>query len=1132
MSEPTATKPDVESRTQGDSTLPVPLQIELPAFVELVAKSCFSFLQGASHPQELVQHARQLGYRGLALSDANGLYGVVRGYQEVHHPSNFGTEQFSDYLERPFSYHIGTELTPHDGSPIVLLPMNKTGYSKLTRLLTTAKRRAEKSFISVSREEMNAIADDLIAFPLPPWDMKHLSELQEAFQDRLYLPVCKDFSWQAVHQYQQALEIEAELGIPVFATQRPLMHVTARRQLHDILTCIQHGTTLQEASTRLLSNGERYLKPLRELAEIWRERPDALARTLEISQRLNFSLKELRYQYPQEFLPKGKTAPEYLRELAVVGLLKLYTPGTEAFTKAQETLEKELEIVRKKEYEDYFLTLYEVCQWAREHDILHQGRGSAANSIICYALGLTAIDPIEYQLIFGRFLSENRSEPPDIDIDFEHARREEVIQHIYAKYGSERAAMVCTVIRYRSRLAVREVAKAFGVPLNQINKLIRFMGREGLRRILEEKDGEKQFGLSAEIFAKIQSLSLQLQGFPRHLSIHSGGFVMTHDHLIDIVPVEKATMEGRYVIQWNKDDIEILGMMKVDVLSLGMLTALKKMQSLIQTHYGQNVDLRAIPPKDLPTYQMIQKADTIGVFQIESRAQMSLLPRLFPEKFYDLVIEVAIVRPGPLQGGMVHPFIRRKRGIDKNYVIPKALKPILGKTYGVPIFQEQIMRIATEAAGFSENEADELRRIMSASWTKPGTMETLKFRVITGLTNHEVPRDQAEAIYKTMEGFASYGFPESHAASFALLTYASSYFKRHFPDAFVCALLNSQPMGFYSPRSLIADAQRHGVEFRPLDVNHSFWEYVFEAKVTPLQEVRGDVSPRQLTGFGQKIDQTFTTDPVYQPYPKTYPQRLSQAAPNCTGHPVRVGFASVYGLSEKAVERIIEARSKQGVFRDLTDFARRTELPRAVLLRLGTAGALDCFGLAARDAMWTLQGLNLDVKSLGYGQSVQLNSEAENLDRNLLLQESPWGRLQREYLSKGFSVEMHPMTVLRPALRRETGRYWCASDLPHCANRSRIRIAGLLSLLQRPPTAKGFCFLTVEDETGLFNVIVEPQLYEKVRFVLFENPLLKIEGVLEAHQGVLNIRAKKIESIQPDAHVKNFERSAAGKIGL
>jgi DNA-directed DNA polymerase III PolC len=1083
------------------------IEPEAPGFVELLAKSCFSFLQGASHPQELVKRARNLGYRGLAVCDANGLYGVVRGYQEVFRPSHFETDHLRESNQQPFAYHIGVELTPHDGSPIVLLPMNKTGYSKITRLLTTAKRRAEKSFISVSVQEITAIADDIIAFPLPPWKIDQLRCLQDAFDDRIYLPVCKDYSWQAVHQYQQSLEIERELGIPVFATQRPLMHVTERRQLHDVLTCIQHGTTLQESATRLLSNGERYLKPLRELAGIWKERPDALARTLEISERLKFCLSELKYRYPQEFLPDGKTAPEYLRELALKGMTKFYPPDTppEKLKRAHATLEKELEIIRKMEYEDYFLTLYEICQFAESRDIMFQGRGSAANSIVCYTLGLTAIDPIKYDLIFGRFISENRSEPPDIDIDFEHERREEVIQHIYEKYGSERAAMVCTVIRYRSRLAVREVAKVFGVPLNQINALVRFMGREGLKRILEEKDGEAKFNISADIYAKIQDLAEQLQGFPRHLSIHSGGFVMTQDHLVDIVPVEKATMTGRYVIQWNKDDIEVLKMMKVDVLSLGMLTALKKMQKLVLNHDKINLDLRFLPPKCAVTYEMIQKADTIGVFQIESRAQMSLLPRLKPEKFYDLVIEVAIVRPGPLQGGMVHPFIRRKRGLDTTYVIPEPLKPILAKTFGVPIFQEQIMRIATEVAGFTEGESDELRRIMSASWTKPGTMESLKFRVMTGMMNKGISRDYAESIYKTMQGFASYGFPESHAASFALLTYASCYFKKHHPDAFVVGLLNSQPMGFYSPRSLIADAQRHGVIFRSLDVNHSYWDYVFEAKVAP----HAGVLPRQLTQNRRDIDQSLTTDLVYQPFPEVYPQQSG------TTHPVRVGFTSVYGLAQKAVEHLLAERARGGIFRDLADFVQRTNLPRSVLIRLGTAGALECFGLPARDALWTLQGLNLDAQSLGYGHSLQLNAEAEATDRNLIRQESLWGRVQREYLSKGFSVELHPLSVLRPTLKRETGRYWRAVDLASCANRSRVRVAGLLSLLQKPPTAKGFCFLTLEDETGLFNIVVEPKLYEKVRFILFENPLLKIEGILEAHQGVLNIKARSIESLTP-----------------
>jgi DNA polymerase-3 subunit alpha/error-prone DNA polymerase len=1059
-------------------------------FVELLAKSNFSFLQGASHPSEMVEKARELGYAGLSLCDRDGFYGIVRGFEAAYNPSQFEARHLGSVENKNFKYFFGVELTLQDSSPIALLPMNKSGYVRLSRLLTVGKRRAPKGQIELKLEEILENNEDLIAVPLPPWSFEEVEKIQSYFQDRIYLPVCKDFSWEAVHNYQQALQIEETFNIPIFATQRPLFHSRQRKDLHDVLSCIFHGTTLSKAETKLLANGERHLKTLAELKNIWAERMDAIARTNEIASRLQFSLEELRYRYPSQDLPQGQTASDYLRTLTEQGL-KIKYPQPEA---AQKLLNTELELIKELGYEDYFLTLWDICSWARSKKILFQGRGSAANSIVCYTLGLTAIDPVQMKLLFGRFLSRERREPPDIDIDFEHERREEVIQHIYQKYGSQRAAMICTVVCYRSRMAVREVAKTLGLELEQINKLIKFMGREGLSRLLQDPKKLPEFGLSEEVFEQLLRLAQELQGFPRHLGIHSGGFIISQDDLIDLVPIEKARMNDRYVVQWNKDDIETLKMMKVDILSLGMLTVLRRCFELLDS----SLTLDTIPVGDTATYQMIQKADTVGIFQIESRAQMSLLPRLKPREYYDLVIQVAIVRPGPLQGGMVHPFIRRRNGLDQNYVIPTLMKHILTKTCGVPIFQEQIMQIAIDVAGFTPGEADELRRIMSSAWTRPSTMEGLRLRLLNGLLSRGLSMDYAEQIFKTMQAFVAYGFPESHSASFALLTYASSYLKAHHHDVFTCALLNSQPMGFYAPRSLIADAQRHGVIFEPLDVQTSSWLYALDAKMTPNAS-------------------------SYQQYPKTYPQNLLLNSkclePKRPYRHLRVGFCSLYGLAQNFAERIESERKANGLFFDLTDFIRRTRLPRAVLLRLGTAGALHSLGVSAREALWMLQSISLDEKSLTFGHTPSLDQETQSRELQFLPIESAWERLQREYHSKGFSLDLHPLSLLRPSLLRESQRYTRAREVPLQRHRSRLRLAGLLSLLQKPPTAKGFCFLSLEDETGVFNIILEPVVYEKYRLLLFESPLLKIEGILESAQGVFNIKARHIEKFDSSAIV-------------
>lgn len=1139
--------------------------------------------------------AKRLKYRGLAICDVNGLYGVVRGYQAAEKPSAFDAEQLEfagadgSHTE-PFHYMCGSELTPYDSSPVVLLPMNKDGYVRLCHLITAAKRKAPKGHIVLSLQDICDQNEDLIAFPLPPWKEDHLKRLQAAFQDRIYLPVHKDFTWESIRTYQHALKLEQSLGLLPFATGRPLFHDAARKPLHDVLTCILHKTTVHEAGTLLTLNRERYMKSPEQMGALFRERPDLLKRTLEIASRVTFSLSELRYRYPQEHLPAGKTAAEHLRDLVEKGLRERYkehiafaksADAKEAlFTtvtgkkrtqgemrgflqKVRKQVEHELGIIAKMEYEDYFLTLYEICDFASRQGILHQGRGSAANSVVCYALKLTAIDPLELGLLFERFISPERGEPPDIDIDFEHARREEVIQHIYAKYGEQRAAMVCTVICYRSRMAIREVAKVMGVPSKQVDALIKFMGREGLSRLVDEylrphglavdsellrdeedeSDGTRRdqenpdrgrtfdlaaIGLSPQQFQKLLRLSLELQGFPRHLGIHTGGFVISHEPVIDIVPVETASMDQRYVIQWNKDDINTLGLMKVDVLALGMLTAVMKCLELLRAHKGIDWDLSKVPQEDKPTYDMIQKADTVGVFQIESRAQMSLLPRLRPRTYYDLVIQIAIVRPGPIQGGMVHPYLKRRSGTEAVTYAHESLRPILQKTLGIPLFQEQIMQIAVAAAGFTPGESDELRRVVSSAWKKKAVMEGLRQRVINGMLANDIPREYAEQIYKTIEGFSSYGFPESHSASFALLCYVSCYMKRHHPDVFACALLNSQPMGFYSPRQLIADAQRHGVKFHPLDVQSSEWDYTM---IRPREGVRLPRFTRDVTHGDPRVESgVSSTRAVGKAH--TQNPRLDLPAPvnEAPMHDVRVGFCSVWGVREDHVRILVDERNKNGFYEGISDLVRRTKLPKSTLLRLAAAGAFASFGFSAREALWIIQGLSFDDKSLFFGSHTGLDDVRQLSEAREIPREDDWQSVHREYATKGFSLESHPLSVLRPELSRSKQRYTRAEELSRLRNGAFVRVAGLMSLLQKPPTAKGMCFVTIEDETGLMNLIVVPDMYERFRLILMSERLLEVEGVVQNRSGVINVQVRAMKRLlENPALIADREASRAKK---
>ncbi|WP_413576740.1 DNA polymerase III subunit alpha [Bdellovibrio sp. HCB290] len=1044
-------------------------------FVELLGRSNFSFLRGASSPEEMVEAAIHHGYDGIAMCDLNGLYGVARGFLTANTPSMFTA---SSKAKEGFRYIVGSELTLTDESTITLIPMNKNGYTHLCELLTLGKRQAAKGFSSLRLDQIEKYNQDLLCLALPPIDEKRYDSLEKIFKDRLYIPVWRDLTWESQEFYKQAMELEQKCGAQLFVTQRPFMHSRERKPLFDVVTCVLHHTTLEEARDKLIQNAERSLRSLPEISSRWADRVDLVEKTVEIAARVNFTLDEIRYRYPRSSLPFGKTPTEYLRYLVEEGIKRRFPDG--ASPKVLKTIEHELEMIKELEYEDYFLTLREICDFADKKEILYQGRGSAANSIVCYCIGLTSVNPKEIDVLFERFISRERREPPDIDIDFEHSRREEVIQYIYEKYNERHAAMVCTVVRYRSRMAIRETAKAFGISLAKINEMVKFMGRDGMRRLVEDPTIHKRFGVeSPEMWMLFLKMAGQLHGFPRHLGIHTGGFLITQDPITEMVPVEKATMNGRYVIQWNKDDVAVLKLMKIDVLSLGMLTCLRKCFDLLKSHKGINFNLATLPSDDRPTYDMICRADTVGVFQIESRAQMQTLPRMMPRNFYDLVVEVALVRPGPLQGGMVHPYLRRRQGLEAVSYAHPDLRPILMRTHGVPIFQEQVMKIVIVAAGFSPGEADELRRIMSSAWRKKTTMNAIRDRILLGFKNHGISQEYAEQIYSTIEGFANYGFPESHAASFALLTYASCFLKCNHPDVFVCGLLNSQPMGFYAPRTLISEAQRNGVEVLPLSIQHSDYDYTLEEPC----------AVNTYTPSGARI------------------------------HKLRVGLRSMYGFPEELARTIEDERKLNGAYKDLKDFIHRTRLPRSILVKLAAAGAMECFQQSARELIWHIEALSLDQNSFLWGQPKEILTQGsfEDDDENneSLPFESNWDRMRREYDSKGFSVDSHPLSVLRSYLTAKNHSlieqryvpYATSADLEKISHKRKVRVAGLVSVTQRPPTAKGMCFITLEDEFGFMNIVIHPDVYQKDREVIYGRSLLEIQGEVEKVGSITNIRA-------------------------
>ena len=1045
-----------------------------PAYAELQVTSNFSFLRGASHPGEMVERACELGYRALALTDRNTLAGVVRAHEAARRTG--------------LHFIPGARLDLGDGPGLLCLPTTRHGYGALSRLITTGRRRAPKGECHLTREDVAAVADPsghvFIAVP-PVTPADDFADDLAWYRDRLAAPL----HLAATHHHRgdddrrlaRLADLAETHGVPLVATGDIHQHGPARRRLHDTLTCIREHCTIDNAGWRLEANAERHLKSPTELARLFRDHPEALANTVAIAERCRFSLAELRYEYPDEVADGGRTPRETLATLTWAGAAERYPDGIPP--KVRATIEHELALIAQLEYEPYFLTVEDIVRKARELGILCQGRGSAANSAVCYCLGVTSVDPDQVDLLFERFISAERNEVPDIDVDFEHERREEVIQYIYGKYGRDRAGLTATVITYRARSALRDVGKAMGLSEDVIGRLLSMVSWRS-KPVGEERAREEGFNPSDRRLALTMKLARELCGFPRHLSQHTGGFVISRGPLCEIVPIENAAMEDRTVIEWNKDDLEALGLIKVDVLGLGMLSCIRKAFALLGEKYGLRHTLENVPQKDPATYGMIQRGDTVGVFQIESRAQMAMLPRLRPATFYDLVIEVAIVRPGPIQGDMVHPYLRRRQGREPVEYPSPELREVLEKTLGVPLFQEQVMRIAIVAAGFTPAEADQLRRAM-ASFRNPGTIHRFKGKFIDGMTGRGYDRGFAERCFRQIEGFGEYGFPESHAASFAHLAYVSSWLKCHYPEVFACALLNSQPMGFYAPAQIVRDARDHGVEVRPADVNHSEWDCTLEDAGSGPLALR--LGLRQIRGLKEEDAARLIAG------------RPSAAHPTDTPPPgYRVPASRVPG------------------YRSPLDLWRRTGIPSAVLTRLAAADAFSSMGLDRRQAAWAVRALD-DAGPLPLFESPGDDRAGNGTRSNGRIHPEPalpamsaGEQVAADYRSTGLSLKHHPVALLRRRLD-ERG-VLSAEGLEGLNDGDRAAVAGIVLTRQRP--GKGIVmFVTLEDETGTANLVVFPSIYENQRRDTLTARLMLCRGKVQKVDGVIHVIAERIHSL-------------------
>ncbi|MGH1418510.1 MAG: error-prone DNA polymerase [Hyphomicrobiaceae bacterium] len=1076
-------------------------------YAELCVTTNFSFLRGGSHGEELVQQAKALGVEAIAVTDRNTLAGVVRAH--------VGAKEIG------LKFIVGCRLDLLDGPSLLCFPTDRQAYGRLCRLLSLGQGRAEKGHCRLYLDDVLAHADGQIFITLPPedWDwysvgfeiaalaqsryrkpsyvlpfkdgekdlkrssggdmtkqtfatkLAHLRELFSATRSQVYLAANCLYRGDDQARLTALSELATACDTPIVAIGDVLYHRPERRALQDVLTCIREKCQITNAGFRLEANGERHIKSPAVMARLFQRYPEAIARTIEIATACRFSLDELVYEYPDEPVPEGKTPQGHLEDLAWSGAQARFPDGIDA--KVKSALSKELKIIAKLDYAPYFLTVHDVVRFARSQNILCQGRGSAANSVVCYCLGITSVDPIEIDLLFERFISEERLEPPDIDVDFEHERREEVIQYVYARYGRHRAGIAATVISYRSRSAVRDVGKVMGLSEDTISALAGMVWGSHGRGVLPPKY-VREAGLDPDdpLLSTVLNLTAELTGFPRHLSQHVGGFVLTRGPLVETVPVGNAAMAERTYIEWDKDDIAAIGLQKVDVLSLGMLTCIQKAFSLLQHHHDLKMTLAKVPRGDTATYDMLCRADSLGVFQVESRAQMNMLPRLRPREFYDLVIEVAIVRPGPIQGDMVHPYLRRRNGLEPEcYPSPSPehgpadeLKSILGKTKGVPLFQEQAMRIAMEAAKFNDREVNELRKAM-ATFRRRGTIELLEEKMVSAMAARGYDREFAQRCFNQIKGFGEYGFPESHAASFALLAYVSSWLKCHYPAVFCCAILNSQPMGFYAPAQLVRDAREHGVEVRPVDVSFSDWDCTLEARE------RG------------------------------------------CGPAVRLGLRQVDGLGQVEAEKIVSARNKLrsqsdgAVIANIANLKQATGASRAAFEKLAAADCFRSLDCDRRQALWQVKALptELALPLFEWSNAPDAGAEVDVTLPQMALSQ----HVVNDYQTLRLSLKGHPLKFLRQRLS-DRGVVSCEA-LRGMKDGARVSVAGVILVRQRPGSAKGVVFITLEDETGVANAVVWAKTLERYRREVMAARLILIHGRIQRHEDIIHVVSERLE---------------------
>ena len=1013
-------------------------------YTELQVTSNFTFLRGASHPEELIQQAVALGYTEIGITDRNTLAGIVRAHAAAK--------------ANGIRIVVGCRLDLLDGLSLLAYPTSITAYAQLSNLLTLGNRRAEKGECHLYKADVYKYAEGIKFIVLPPTELNELFEFDEtlfislkeyrkAYGDNLYIAASRRYLGDDNKYLYQLSKLASQLQIPLVATNDVHYHEPARRQLQDILTCIREKCTIYTAGYLLHPNAERFLKSKEEMLRLFRQYPDAIKNTQEIKEACQFSLNELKYEYPEEITTKGKTPQEELAHLAWQGAGERY--GENLPEKTINAINYELKFIQEMNYAAYFLTVYDIIRYARQQKILCQGRGSAANSTVCYCLGITSVDPTKFDLLFERFISSARNEPPDIDVDFEHERREEVMQYVFNKYGRDRAAIIATVTQQHQKGAIRDVGKAMGLSVDTVNGLSGSIWEFTDEWFEGKRIKEQGLNPGDQHLLKVLQLTREYMGFPRQLGQHTGGFVITRGKLSDLCPIMNARMVDRTCIEWNKDDIDALGFMKIDVLSLGMLTCIRKGFDVAKENYDLDLTLANIPQDDPVVYEMICHAETIGVFQIESRAQQSMLPRLKPRTFYDLVIEVAIVRPGPIQGDMVHPYLRRRNGEEPVEYPSKELEEILGRTLGVPLFQEQAMKIAIVAAGFTPAEADGLRRSM-ATFKAKGLVTQYEEKLIKGMMKNGYTLEYAHRVFKQLEGFGSYGFPESHAASFALLVYVSSWIKCYYPDVFCCAILNSLPMGFYQPAQLISDARKNGVEVRPVDINYSNWDNKLEEKAGKY-------------------------------------------------YALRLGFRQVKGLRQDDIEILLASRTKMySSINELRDIA----VPEAALERLADADGFRSIYLDRRQALWEVSTKDRPVQIFKGQQSA--DAKDENISLPVMTQSE---HVVQDYASTALSLKAHPVSFVREKLMQL--HIVATNQLATLKNGDHVKVAGLVLVRQRPGTAGGVCFMTIEDETGFANLVIFEKLFDTFRKEILQSRLIMVEGKLQIEGEVIHVIIKR-----------------------